>query len=312
MPDLAQINKHFLAVQSKDPGWIDRITIRQRNKLANEYRTAYREVDRIIAGLYAKIDNLTYAEMMKYGRMLRLQKSIFEKIRETDPTVRNIIYDDIALEYLEAYNRKAYGIETSIETDIGFQKLSPAQIQNNLAKRYDFKTIKENLRINTARINANVNHSITQGLIQGKGYAEMTRNIKENFNRGFKDAYRITRTEGHRARELGNLDAAEEAEKRGVKTRGTWNAVFDMRTRVTHGDMHGRQRDENGYFHLPGGVTAIAPGMSGVAEHDINCRCTVTNRVTNFAPKYKRVKGKGIVTQKTAFKEWKKIKKMKQ
>ena len=311
MPDLQTINRLFAEKQSKDPGWINRITIQQRNKLAEEYRTAYRAIDSQLASLYQKYDTLTYGEMVKFNRLNRLNRSIFNQIKSIDPNIRNIIYEDIKLEYAEAYYRKGYGFETSLEATIDFEKLSPKQIEAGLYKEYNFQTVKESLKSNTARINANVQHNISQGLIQGHSYGKMANGVRDSFNRGFNDAYRIMRTEGHRAREIGNMDSADFARKKGLDVREIWSAVFDERTRSMHGDADGREKDKEGYFNLPGGVRAIAPGLTGYAEHDINCRCTVTHKIKNFRSNYKRVKGVGIVDRNTAYKAWKEIKKIK-
>lgn len=311
MPDLATINLRFQQLQSKDPGWVDRITISNRNKMASEFRKAYQTVVGTLGELYARLGELSYAEMVKFNRLNRLSRNIYNEIKAMDGVVTQIIYSDIQMEYSEQYYRRGYSFESSLESSIDFTKLTPDAIKYSLQKKYDFSTIKNTLALHRGRIYNSVKHNLNQGLIQGYGYGEMAKEVKESFNRGFSDAYRIMRTEGHRAREIGNLDALEHARNKGVITKDYWVAVFDQRTRVEHGDMDGREREKDGLFHMPGGVTTEAPGLSGVARHDINCRCHVATKIINFSPKYKRVKGIGIVSKTTAYKEWKNIKKIK-
>lgn len=40
-------------------------------------------------------------------------------------------------------------------------------------------------------------------------------------------------------------------------------------------EMNGKPVDNDGLFTLPDGVRTEAPGQTGVAEHDISCRCGV-------------------------------------
>jgi hypothetical protein len=90
---------------------------------------------------------------------------------------------------------------------------------------------------------------------------------------------RIVRTEGHGTQSVGrklavdNIEGA--ADRLGVKIKRVWVATNDDRTRDSHLAMDGKEADDDGLFTFPSGVRTEGPGMSGVAEEDINCRCTV-------------------------------------
>jgi hypothetical protein len=53
-----------------------------------------------------------------------------------------------------------------------------------------------------------------------------------------------------------------------------WLATQDSTTRDSHRALDGTQVPITGMFHSETGNSASAPGLFGVAEEDINCRCT--------------------------------------
>jgi len=83
-----------------------------------------------------------------------------------------------------------------------------------------------------------------------------------------------------------------------------WTAALDDRTRDSHGAMDGRVRDEDGYFTLPNGERAVAPGDDSLsAEEVINCRCRTRYEVNSVPPKYRRTKDEGVIEYQT-YNEW--------
>ena len=62
--------------------------------------------------------------------------------------------------------------------------------------------------------------------------------------------------------------------------------------------LDGVQIDLDDKFEIQG-YEAEAPGLFGVPEMDINCRCTMLEVVDGFEAKYRRVKGVGIVRYAT-------------
>ena len=60
----------------------------------------------------------------------------------------------------------------------------------------------------------------------------------------------------------------------GLEGQKVWLAALDDRTRQSHRDAHGQMVDVGEKFDLDG-VETKAPGQSGVASEDINCRCSM-------------------------------------
>ena len=82
----------------------------------------------------------------------------------------------------------------------------------------------------------------------------------------------IARTEAIRAQNGGTLEAWKQS---GVVESKTWLAALDERTRETHIEAHGQTVPINADF-IVGAGQGPAPGQIGIAEEDIQCRCTMT------------------------------------
>ena len=87
-------------------------------------------------------------------------------------------------------------------------------------------------------------------------------------------AMTIAQTETVGALNAGSLEAARQAGP-DIVTGKRWLSAQDERVRDTHVAAHGQERALEEDFSVGSG-SGPAPGQMGVAEEDINCRCTVT------------------------------------
>jgi len=114
--------------------------------------------------------------------------------------------------------------------------------------------------------------TLSEGVGEGEGIPALAKRVSQTFDVAKKSrAETIARTEV-----LGSSNfATREAHRQSgvVDIRG-WLATRDGRTREQHFDMNGQERAIDKPFTAPDGATAMQPGDFGVAEHDINCRCT--------------------------------------
>ena len=157
-----------------------------------------------------------------------------------------------------------------------------------------------------------VKSTITQGLVLGESYGAMSKRLTSTFEGDAVKARRVVRTEAHRNAQAGSLAASEHANDLGVEMELMWQSTIDDRTRGQHQLMDGKlavnlstrgSKGERWLFTLPDGVTAPAPGMSGYAHHDINCRCAKRSFIKGFEPSVRRIRGEGVVPYKT-YTEW--------
>jgi len=118
--------------------------------------------------------------------------------------------------------------------------------------------------------------SLAKGVDEGEGIDKLSARVKEVMGDRIRSTPEtISRTEVNRASNGGKLLAYEQS---GVDPKKGWLAALDDRTRDTHLEAH-RKYQENPIgldedFEVGSG-SGPAPGDIGVAEEDINCRCTI-------------------------------------
>lgn len=267
------------------------------NQIAINYSRALDNIRKEIMKISEKYEvngKLTYAEMSKYNRLTNLEKSIINEMN--DMYIRNGRATGrlMGVQYAESYYRHYYGIMKSAGMDISFGLLSPETIRaavENPLEKIAIRGLKANGIVGIRRV-------ITQGLIQGRTGSQMMKDIKEFINADRRRQEAIVRTESQRAQVLGCQACYDDLDDRGVEIIQIWLATLDDRTRPDHQNLDGKEKQENGWYVLGIGWVA-GPLQSGVAEFDINCRCTVMPEIRGFPTKYRRVKGEGITEFQT-------------
>lgn len=96
--------------------------------------------------------------------------------------------------------------------------------------------------------------------------------------------------------------------KTGIKGNKKWISTLDDRTRFDHRKMDGEQPDSEGLYHFPEGTTTTAPGLSGIPEEDINCRCTEGIAIEGLESKYRRDNMTKEAIEMTNYEDWAKEK----
>ena len=104
--------------------------------------------------------------------------------------------------------------------------------------------------------------------VAGKTWRERT---EDYFASGgsVDDLIRIAETETHRDANESALNTA----KRAGATKKTWVTMLDDRVRTDHDYLEGSTVGIDEDFYTWQGYHAPAPGLFGVAEEDVNCRC---------------------------------------
>ena len=126
---------------------------------------------------------------------------------------------------------------------------------------------------------------LTQGFLQGKGYAQMARDMKKVYNTRAYEALRIARTEGQKAAVEGQRQSYERGKELGIKVKLYWDAFKDNRTRDSHIKMNGVPAEEKGgellFFFEATGQWVTGPMDPALpAEHVINCRCRLREDIS--------------------------------
>ena len=285
---------------------IDLTQRRAERELMREYNKSLKVVQGKVADLFRKYSDadgkLSLADVSKYNRLANLEKDIVKEMGKLSSKQNLTTTKTIKRVYEESFYRTAFVVENEVrrqfESRLAFGLLPDKQVKAAILNPYDRigwpERSKNGIRTGTRR----VKEAVTQGIIQGKGYAQTAREMKGMFDKTASDALRIIQTESHRAREQGRWDSYDEATEQGLILRAFWESALDDATREMHQDMDGReamevydpkQGEEDYLFELPDGIVGY-PGNTGEAHHDINCRCTTRVELEGVKPDKRRVR----------------------
>jgi hypothetical protein len=255
-------------------------------QLADLERAVLAEYKEALAGILAEIqeiylrygDGVTLTEMNKFNRLLILQKKIREILKKKFGIVESRIFLNTKKISEIGFFNVLFAGEQVIRKSINLGNLNIDDFIAAQLNKYDLIKWRASTKQARDKLNAIIKNEITQALLQGYGYKKTGVNIRRRMEKNAYEVIRIARTEGQRARNVGKLAGYEKlaktAEGAGVEIRKIWIATLDDRTRPTHRRLDGQRADDEGYFSIDG-LKAPAPSLFGVAEEDINCRCTV-------------------------------------
>ena len=282
-------------------------------RLLNTYRDGLKEIKSLIAAMYERYGKeVKYHDMMAYNRLANLELQITGLIKEI--SAQNLKTTTKALKdmYELSYYRSGYAYESSIGARLGFGTVNPDMIKAALINPMDRIKWQKRLGESAAKYDTQLRSELTQGLLQGKGYAKIASAFTEKTKIDIFRTTRIMRTEGHRVQSAANLLAEDRVERAagdlGIEMVKVWLATLDGRTRDSHRQMDGQEADENGMFHFPGGGTTEGPGLSGIAEEDINCRCTTISQLKEFKQQFRKDNINKEIIQNVPYSEWEKLK----
>lgn len=118
--------------------------------------------------------------------------------------------------------------------------------------------------------------SLSEGFNAGEGVEKLKERIESIMGDKIRSSSEtIARTESLGATSGGDLMAWRDS---GVVKGKRWISAFALRSRQSHMDAHNQTVGLDEDFSI-GGVTMSAPGLSGVADEDINCLCTMVPEV---------------------------------
>jgi HK97 family phage portal protein len=220
---------------------------------------------------------------------------LLRAIEEVDYAVDN---NGIFAVYNNLYKKIFEEIAAEIDfTDLSFS-VKPsiiAYINNNAGQKIQMitNTLKKDLR-----------NELIEGYNNGESITQIMKRLSDNVFEEKKKGYeleRIARTETMQSVNSATLITYQEA---GVENK-EWIATLDDRTRDSHADMHGQIVGITSFFTSGLGNTTQAPGLFGIAEEDINCRCTIgaVIQTKSYTKEYKKGFAERQDTRATSFEE---------
>jgi SPP1 gp7 family putative phage head morphogenesis protein len=253
---------------------------------------------------YAKDGKLSAADLSKYNRLTNLEKNIADNLKTAYDIQVKTTKKAVKGAFESAFYYGTFELEQEAKMNLMFGLLKKEAVNAVVEGPNRWPQIAKG---HTKLTNTKIRDQIMQGVVQGKDAGQVTKAVAKEMNIAASKACRIVRTETHRAQNQGSLDSYTEAYKKGVLIQKVWVATLDDRTRDSHRVMDGQIVEVYEDFIMPGDIKASAPGLSGSASGDINCRCTIRAEVVGFTPQARRARGDGIIPQQT-YQQWAKSK----
>ena len=262
-------------------------------KIRKNYQEILKELRHYLADTYsqyAEDDKLTYEILQRHSRYARFLDEVEKKINDLSPETKRLIRSTVEQVYEHTYNGMIDAVQDRAQDVVrGLKGCTQAILRRAVENPVSKLTLNDRLEKHRKEIIYDIKQAITVGLMNGDRYSTMAGRIKQSVDGSYKKAIRISRTETHRVREAGNLDAArsvQEALSSGnvpLQMMKVWKTMKDERVRPAkqkgmnkqydHRKMDGVAVKIDEEFILPSGAKTMAPGQSGVAGEDINCRC---------------------------------------
>ena len=271
------------------------------------YKEGLKNIRKDINLLYekhAKDGKLSAADLSKYNRLTNLEKNIADNLKTAYDVQVRTTKKAVKGAFESSFYYSTFELEQEAKIPLMFGLLKKEAVNAVVEGPNRWPQIAKG---HTKLTNAKIRDQIMQGVVQGKDAGQVTKAIAKEMNIAASKACRIVRTETHRAQNQGSLDSYTEAYKKGVLIQKVWVATLDDRTRDSHRVMDGQVVEVYEDFIMPGDIKASAPGLSGSASGDINCRCTIRAEVVGFTPQARRARGDGIIPQQT-YQQWAKSK----
>jgi len=230
--------------------WLENNIVKYEKELKKIYQEVYNDIRNQLGKIYEKYaiaGELTNAEMTKYNRLTSLEKELNKIAGQGTLKARAAIGRLQRQQYQESYYRYSWAIDNDIGVRAGWGVLRPESVQAAITNRIA-EIAEDRLRQITRE---RIQRTIASGLTRGDSFERMAREMRRGTELSMADAMRIARTEGTRAQTLGTPACYDEAEDMGIELKEYWSAAIDDRTRESHGEMDGVEKEEQG-FPFPG------------------------------------------------------------
>lgn len=133
----------------------------------------------------------------------------------------------------------------------------------------------------TNHLKKSIKAELSRGISNGSSWNMVAGKIASGMNSPFDKAYKravvIARTEGHRVQQQSTLHCQQRAKTKGADVLKQWDSTLDGVTRPTHRELDGQIREIDEPFEVAG-MKAMYPGAFGNPAEDCNCRCCLLQR----------------------------------
>lgn len=274
-------------------------------KIKSIYRSLYKDLSAFIADEYVKYADKDGKLYLSYldskGKRAKFLSEIVKNVDGISPQVKSQLMEMVDATYEKTYKGIAKAVKNADDTKellSGTDTLvRPEVLKQAVNNNIEHLTLDAVMEKHRAEIVADIQQTLTVGLMNGDRYETMAKRIQERLGVSYSKASNIARTESHRNIESGFMDGAKETAKiieqdGNLIYAATWRTMKDDRVRpqqmrktkkgwvktlsgngANHMKMEGVTIKVGEKFKLEPNVYAECPSMSGTARNDCRCRC---------------------------------------
>lgn len=211
------------------------------------------------------------------------KREMTAQIRRANQTAAGIVNGERRAVFQKNANYAAYQIEKRTKGAVNFSLYDSATVTRLLKE--DKKLLPE-YKINEVKDykwnNSKVNNAVTQSIIQGESFEDLTKRLTHSLEAGNRSTMMtFARTAMTGAQNAGRIEAMHDAEDMGIKVQKRWIATLDSRTRDTHAELDGQVVDVDKPFEVDG-MEIMYPGDPNADPALVyNCFIGETNIATD-------------------------------
>lgn len=273
------------------------------SELYSFYKDALKQLKKEIKVYIENYETLSFSKRLEVEQQIAVARRIDEIIDFLNDNTNNSIRKQIESEIDRGYYGTWYALEGNENIQIDFPMLDERYVKRLVHSPVDGKTFSKRLYDHQSDLANKATNELLMGAVRGEGYEAVAKRVAEQTEASYKQALRIARTEGGRARSSAKQQAYRAAERKGVKLEKMWMATLDKKTRHSHRALDGQTVPVKGKFKH-NGYYADGPRLFGVASQDINCRCTTIAVVNGLKPELRRDNETKKVIPYKSYNDW--------
>ena len=277
---MAELNNHWQEVQDRLFAMEDK----HIEEVLFIYKATLDEIRGVIGNIYTRFtenDELTISDMVQYNRLQTIEEQIVNIVNAMTGNVEQSVTTNLQQVFRESYMSTYYATNATTNVDLVPPPLNPAIVNAAIATPMTGIKLSDSLEVHRSETIRDIKKTITQGLVQGKTYRQMSKELTEQFNMKASKAETIVRTESGRVRMSARQIGMEELETKfaddDVGMMKMWISSKDKKTRPSHRKADSQKVPISGQFTV-GGCKGSSPGNlvgPNSASENINCRCDI-------------------------------------
>ncbi|WP_297637929.1 minor capsid protein [uncultured Clostridium sp.] len=204
---------------------------KENKALVKLYKETLKDIKSEVETLYSKMDNVSLSEAYRYDRLKKIEKQLQDKITELAKEEVKIDKNILEKSYKDAYEQVSKNLK------IDFTKVPHETVKKALDYPWSGSMFSEIVWKNNSQLAFQLKNTITKGLIEGKSYINMARELEKLMDNGIYNSLRVIRTETAHIVNQAALDRYNDANVKEVE----WLAAEDERMCGTCGTLHGQK-----------------------------------------------------------------------